>query len=139
MSGFDPAVIREETIQVARTIKSRRGQPQFRKALLKAYGNTCAISGCRFSEVLEAAHVYPYKGESTNHVTNGILLRADLHTLFDLGYFSVDSSDYSIKIAGLLRGTEYEALGSVKLRLPGEPSCRPSTRALDWHRAQCSL
>ncbi|WP_200883691.1 HNH endonuclease [Archangium violaceum] len=50
-----------------------------------AYGGRCALTDCEEPRVLEAAHIFPYHGPQTNHVTNGLLLRADLHVLFDLG------------------------------------------------------
>jgi putative restriction endonuclease len=68
-----------------RCIAARRGQAAFRAALIDAYGGRCSITGCDAVEALEAAHISPYKGDHTNDVTNGLLLRADLHTLFDLG------------------------------------------------------
>src|ERR1700722_13605652 len=80
---FDPKNIKDARERIRRTIVQRRGQAKFRNALLEAYGSRCAISGCGALEVLEAAHICPYQGSATNHVTNGLLLRADIHTLFD--------------------------------------------------------
>ena len=71
-------------------IVRRRGQPAFRRALLEAYHERCAVTGCDAPEALEAAHVVPYRGVATNHPANGLLLRADLHALFDLGLIAVD-------------------------------------------------
>ena len=67
-----------------REITVRRGQKKFRKALFAAYRNRCAVTGSSVYFVLEAAHIDRYFGDHSNHVTNGLLLRADLHTLFDL-------------------------------------------------------
>ena len=69
----------------------RQGQPQFRKSLLTAYRSRCAITGTAVESVLEAAHIWPHKGEQTNEVWNGLLLRADLHTLFDLLHLTVEA------------------------------------------------
>lgn len=71
-------------------IKDRRGQPDFRARLLAAYGRRCCISGCRIEALLEAAHIRPH-AEAPNYDTrNGLLLRADLHTLYDLHLLAVD-------------------------------------------------
>lgn len=87
--AFDPAMIEDGRERVAREIAIRRGQAGFRNQLLEAYG-CCAMSGCTVASALEAAHIMPYQGPGTNHPSNGLLLRADLHTLFDLGLLSVD-------------------------------------------------
>lgn len=75
--------------RMQRAIRVRRGQTAFRKSLLKAYKGRCAISGCQLVDVLEAAHISPYRGVRDNDPSNGILLRADLHTLFDLNLLGI--------------------------------------------------
>ena len=70
--------------RVLRAIKERRGQASFRKKLIRRYGGKCVVSACDLRDVLEAAHIWPYRGTNDNHPSNGLLLRADLHTLFDL-------------------------------------------------------
>lgn len=71
-------------------IKARRGQADFRARLLTAYGRRCCISGCRVEALLEAAHIRPH-AEAPNYDTrNGLLRRADLHTLYDLHLLGVD-------------------------------------------------
>jgi predicted restriction endonuclease len=60
------------------SIARRQGQPKFRGDLLKAYRGQCAITGFNAEQALEAAHIYPYKGNDTNKVWNGLLLRADI-------------------------------------------------------------
>ena len=82
---FDPSSIKDAQERISRTIAQRRSQPAFRNALLDAYDRKCAITGCEVVEVLEAAHIYPYRGPDTSKVVNGLLLRADVHTLFDSG------------------------------------------------------
>lgn len=90
-----------------RLIKLRRGQTKFRAALISRYGNNCAISGPTSLHVLEAAHIIPYKGGETNHVDNGILLRADLHTLFDLGLLRISTSPITVHLSEDLQDTPY--------------------------------
>ena len=113
-------------------VKRRLGQPAFRKSLLRAYDGRCAVTGCTTAMVLEAAHIRPYFGVETNDVRNGLLLRADIHTLFDLGLISV-TPDYRLTIATRLAGSEYAALNGRKLTIPKEASARPSPQALAWH------
>lgn len=71
-------------------IRIRRGQSTFRQALRKRYGDQCMITGCQLLDIVEAAHISPYRGDRDNHPENGLLLRADLHTLFDLDLLGID-------------------------------------------------
>jgi hypothetical protein len=80
----------DEREQIIRAIKLRRGQQKFRKKLLERYNNTCVITGCKIIDILEAAHIKPYRGKKDNHPSNGLLLRADIHTLFDLNLLGID-------------------------------------------------
>jgi hypothetical protein len=73
--------LREMALQ---QIRKRRGQSQFRNALLQRYGRRCLVTGCSVVAVLEAAHIDPYRSDINHHPGNGLLLRADIHTLFDL-------------------------------------------------------
>lgn len=128
--SFDPTDVVDARERVLAAITRRRGQPAFRKALMAAYGGRCAITGCDVTEVLEAAHIHPYLGPDTNHVTNGILMRADIHTLFDLHLIAVEPNTLAVRIAPGLRGGEYESLHGVSLRLPPSDALRPSASAL---------
>lgn len=136
-AAFDPTGIADARQRITADIVHRRGQPAFRKVLMDTYGQACAITGCNLPAVLEAAHIYPYKGAHTNVVSNGLLLRADVHTLFDLRLIAIDSATMSIRVSPELAGTEYELLGGSKLRLPKDRSHQASPEALDWHRCQC--
>jgi HNH endonuclease len=71
-------------------ILRRRGQEKFRKDLLYNYGGRCAITNCNVTSVLEAAHIRPYSDGGLTHPSNGILLRSDIHTLFDLDLLSIN-------------------------------------------------
>lgn len=84
--------------RVMRQIRARRGQRKFRDSLLSRYGGAYMISGCRLTEILEAAHISPYRGINDNHVGNGLLLRADLHTLFDLDLIGVEPDSLTIHV-----------------------------------------
>lgn len=88
--GFDAKNETDARKRALRAIVLRQGQGTFRRKLLEVYGGTCCITGCAFEQVLEAAHIQPYRGEHTNAVENGLLLRADVHTLFDLYLLWID-------------------------------------------------
>lgn len=118
-----------------RAVAQRRGQATFRAKLLEAYDRRCAITGCTADAVLEAAHILPYRGEHTNRVDNGLLLRADIHTLFDLGLLWVMDS-MRVAISPTLRGTDYEGLEGQELRLPELPAHHPNVAHLAAHAAR---
>jgi putative restriction endonuclease len=80
---FTPSLT-DARLRIHQFLLQRRGQARFRERLLTRYDRRCPLSGCRIEELLEAAHIWPYRGPSDNHLTNGLLLRADLHTLFDV-------------------------------------------------------
>ena len=132
--GFDPTDIKDARERIAATIVARRGQDQFRKRLLALYQRRCAITGTAAEEVLEAAHIIPYQGTKTNHPSNGLLLRADIHTLFDLGLVAVDTRSMTILVSSRLQPTEYSQYAGRLLALPTKREDWPSTEALDSHR-----
>ena len=137
--GFDPTNQRDARDRTLASIARRRGQHGFRSALLAAYGRRCAISGCNFEGALEAAHINAYRGKHTNHVQNGLLLRADLHTLFDLQRIAVDSTTMTVRLSPALQRTTYEELDGQKISLPQDPRFHPNKRALDDHRREAGL
>jgi hypothetical protein len=126
---------------VLREIVQRRGQHKFRKSLIAAYDGHCAITGCSVSPLLEAAHITPYLGPETNAVTNGLLLRADIHTLWDLGLIAVDPKDRTVWVSAEITDATYQALTGASLRLPLDLTQWPSTAALEqqWNLAQTKL
>ena len=136
---FDPDGIEDARTRTFRSIVLRRGQRDFRRELLEAYSCKCAVTGYDLEFALEACHIFPYQGPDTNHVTNGLLLRSDIHTLFDLGMMAVDTSDMTLILAdGLLRSS-YAELSKRPIALPQDPSKRPSAAALDQHRQLVGL
>lgn len=134
LSEFDPTDNEDARKKTLRTIVLRQGQPKFRKKLLEIFSNRCAISGTAFDDVLEAAHIMRYKGKKTNHPQNGILLRADFHTLFDLHLIAIDEDTGKLLVSSDLNGTEYEKYRGKKVRIPEETS----RGALKQHRDNCS-
>ena len=131
--SFDPRSVEDARDRVLRAIAARRGQPRFRETLLEAYGSRCAISGCDAPEALEAAHIVAYRGPATNHVQNGLLLRADLHTLFDRGLLAVDPDDWRVRLHPDLASSSYAEFEGQGLRLPASKRLRPSAAALRQH------
>jgi hypothetical protein len=138
-SAFDPGSVVDARDRVIASIVRRRGQPEFRAALLRAYGAKCAFSGCAIESILDAAHIVPYQGIETNHLQNGLLLRTDLHTLFDLGLLGVDVASMAILVAPSLASSEYAPLAGRIFVGPLDPNCMPSKTALEQHRLKAGL
>jgi len=136
---FSPHSIIDAREKTLASIVRRRGQPEFRHKLLEAYGGRCAITGCNAVETLEAVHILPYRGPETNHVSNGLLLRADIHTLFDLGLLAIDTATMKVLLAPSLVSTTYGVVAGRSLQLPKDENLRPSKEALDQHRTWSTL
>jgi putative restriction endonuclease len=136
---FDPENVSDGRERLLREIVNRQGQPAFRNRILDAYGRRCAITNSNVVETLEAAHICPYRGTHTNKVPNGILLRADIHTLFDLRLIAIDTSDYSILIADRLKDSPYARFSGRPVRPPSKHRDHPNKQALDEHRRKARL
>jgi len=104
--------------KVIRAITLRRGQRKFRNALLRRFGEKCAISDCGLVDLLEAAHIAPYRGDADNHASNGLLLRADLHTLFDLNMMAIDPEGLRVRFHPAARAHGYGELEGKTLSGP---------------------
>lgn len=127
---------REKTLA---SIVRRRGQPGFRQALIVAYEGKCAITGCDVKDALEAAHITPYMGNHTNTIENGLLLRADIHTLFDLGLVAISPIDLKVILHRDLRDGHYGYLHGKMMNPPKSRSDWPSTTALEKHKKDSGL
>ena len=130
---FDVANLEDARKKVTTSIVQRQGQSEFRRKLLTLYGGECAITGCDVEVAIEAAHIIPYQGTSTNHPVNGLPLRADIHTLFDLHLISIQPDSYDVIIAPELLGTCYQRLAQKKLKMPKSELLLPSREALNKH------
>jgi hypothetical protein len=119
-------------------IASRFTTPNtFRSVLLAAYNSQCAITGFNVSQVLEAAHINPYyEGVETHQVNNGLLLRADIHSLFDHYQITIHPETKKVCISSELQGTSYEELDGKKLRLPMDKTLWPDVAMLARHYKQ---
>lgn len=130
---FDPTGISDERMRSRASLCVRRGQGAFRRRLLDAYRSRCAISDCNVEYTLEAAHINPYRGDDTNNPSNGILLRTDLHTLFDLGPLTLSDIDYFVILGRHLKSGFYKDLSGKKIGVPEKDLQKPSKIALRWH------
>jgi len=115
----------------------RLGQGTFRVLVTDAYERRCAATGERTLPVLQAAHIQPYAAGGPHRVENGLLLRSDLHTLFDRGYVTV-TPDAHLEVSRRIRdefenGRDYYALHGRPVRLPSQPLHRPMPALLTWH------
>lgn len=120
-------------VRISTSILQRRGQKNFRDALLKAYNSRCAITGCAVVDVLEAAHIVPHRGQHTNRIDNGLLLRADIHALFDLGRIWIDPTSMTVQVADGLIDSEYTALHGQRLQVPLNANDHPHREHLLRH------
>ncbi len=117
--------------------RTRIGQSAFRLNVAEAYSNKCAISGESALPTLQAAHIKPYSESGSNNLTtNGILLRSDLHRLYDKGYIAI-TEDYKVKVGQRL-STEfnseyYKMYDGKELSMPSSIDDYPSKEFLVWH------
>jgi hypothetical protein len=121
-----------------RAVAMREGQGEFRQGLLDAYDRKCAITGCAVVEILEAAHIVPYRGDHTHRTDNGLLLRADIHTLFDKGMVWIDGDGFVQIDERLATSGDYARLRGKKLGYPADPACHPHKGHLAHHRVKAA-
>jgi hypothetical protein len=125
--GYDPQKS-EWRREIERQIRERRGQAQFRDALRHRYGDRCLVTSCAVLAVLEAAHIKPYRGERDNHPDNGLLLRADVHTLFDLDLLHVEPGSLRVELHPSI-ANEYAQIAGKQLGLgSAHPPSKPSLK-----------
>jgi hypothetical protein len=103
--------------RIEQQIYVRQGGGAFRRAALHNFGGRCAISGCDVPPVLEAAHIVPYLGAHTNAVDNALLLRADLHTLFDQQLLSINPDTLKVEVDDSLRNSIYAQLSGQSISI----------------------
>lgn len=130
---YNPESTPDTRRKIVSSIIQRRGQTKFRQQLIDAYGGRCAITGCDATSALEAAHITPYKGQASNVSNNGLLLRADIHTLWDLGLIAVDPTNNTILLAQELQTSSYSSLQGQPIRQPTEACTAASKDALLSH------
>ena len=118
--------------------KPRLGQQSFRIKVASAYQFTCGISDTKVLPALDAAHVRPYADGGIHALDNGIMLRKDIHSVFDAGYATFDE-DFRFVVSDRVRtdfnnGNEYRKLHGSRLKLPSQEWARPAKVNIEWHR-----
>ena len=118
-------------------VAPRLGQGAFRVKVADTYDRKCAVTGERTLPALEAAHIRPYADGGPHDASNGLFLRRDIHSLFDEGYVTVNSS-FRLEVSRSLReqfsnGRHYYAMHGSQIYVPGDPGERPNLASLEWH------
>lgn len=118
-------------------VKQRLGQGSFRLVVTDTYEKRCAITGEKVLPVLDAAHIQPVSEGGTHRVDNGLLLRSDVHTLFDRGYLTV-TPKFQVRVSSRLRdefhnGEHYYQFSGGELWVPSSDTDRPNGDFLEWH------
>jgi putative restriction endonuclease len=118
-------------------VRRRLGQGGFRVVVSDAYGRRCAITGEKTFPVLDAAHIQPVSRGGQHQISNGLLMRSDIHKLFDLGYVTVTPAG-EFRVSSQLReewknGLVYYALERSPIHLPESTEHRPDRMLLEWH------
>src|SRR5664279_5546967 len=137
---YESQLIQEPQAMYGKSIltRVRLGQGAFRVLVTDAYTRKCSVTGERTLPVLEAAHIKPYSVAGPNAISNGLLLRSDVHKLFDTGYFTI-TNDHKTEVSKRIKeefenGKEYYQFhGKSLLYLPEEIAYRPKTEFIQWH------
>ena len=152
--GVETLTSGEDIVPVARpgveivTAKRRLGQGAFRTLVANAYQRRCAITGERSVPVLQAAHIQSFSDEGPNTVDNGILMRSDMHALFDAGYLTIDydqRGESRVVFSGRLHedfgnGKDYSPYHGRRLAVvPDRKNLRPARQYLEWHHENVFL
>ena len=122
-------------------IKPRLGQGAFRVLVTDIYDRRCAVTRERTLPALEAAHIRPYSDGGVHEAQNGLLLRRDIHSLFDAGYVTV-TPDLHFEVSRRIReefenGRHYYELHGSEIERPSNPVFRPAPEVLGWHNEYC--
>ena len=117
--------------------RARLGQGAFRVLVTEIYNRRCAITGERTLPVLEAAHIKPYSNSGPHKINNGLLLRSDLHKLFDLGYLTI-TNDFHVEVSKRIKkeyknGKEYYSFHGNELDIPSNSKYQPLREYIEWH------
>ena len=132
------AAIKSHGFGKPQIVLPRLGQGSFRIVVTEAYERRCALTGERTLPALDAAHIKPYSVLQKHEVSNGLLMRSDLHRLFDEGYITVNPVDRRILISKRIReefenGKEYYRLHGQAVRDPVQTAYRPLSGNLEYH------
>ncbi|MGE3872152.1 MAG: HNH endonuclease [Parvibaculaceae bacterium] len=122
-------------------MRPRLGQGAFRVLVTDNYQRRCAVTLERTLPALEAAHIRPYASGGTHEPGNGLLLRRDIHSLFDAGYVTV-TPEFKFEVSRRIKdefenGRHYYALHGTSINLPKTIGQRPDGHSLSWHNENC--
>lgn len=122
-------------------VKPRLGQGAFRVQVVDTYARRCAVTREATLPALEAAHIKPFSEGGPHDPQNGLLLRRDIHSLFDSGYVTV-SPDLRFEVSRRIReefenGRDYYRLHGQSVWVPTKADLKPDPRALSWHNQHC--
>jgi len=136
-SGGGPREVAGPVFGDLRLVRPRLGQGGFKTLVREAYGKRCAITGHKIVPTLQAAHIVPVSKNGENRLDNGLLLRSDVHTMFDQGYLGV-APDLRLLVSPRLRrefgnGEEFYSRAGQEIAVPQSSSDRPNPEFLEWH------
>ncbi|MCK1981982.1 MULTISPECIES: phage lytic cycle repressor MrpR family protein [Peribacillus] len=127
----DFELVNEDEIDIEVITKKKRiDAPVFRDLVMSVY-DKCTITGENVHITLEACHIQPYINRESNHIQNGLLLRVDIHKLFDNGLIIIDDN-YTVRISPLLSSDYYQSLNGKRIHLPKDKRFYPSKKALGY-------
>jgi putative restriction endonuclease len=136
-----PILFDHDRFGAPQLIKPRLGQGAFRVLVTDIYDRRCAVTRERTLPALEAAHIRPYSDGGVHEAQNGLLLRRDIHSLFDAGYVTVTPSLH-FEVSRRIReefenGRHYYDLHGSEIERPANPTRRPGSEFLAWHNEHC--
>lgn len=100
------------------TALARPNQAKFRTSLLEYYGSQCAITGKNSPRALEAAHIGPFSDKGVDNISNGLLLRADLHRLFDFDELAIDPASMKVVISKSAQAAYLSLGNAIVIKIP---------------------
>jgi len=138
---FGGAAERQARYGEPQLVRPRLGQGAFRVMVTDIYRRRCAVTQERTLPALEAAHIRPYGDGGDHEPQNGLLLRRDIHSLFDAGYVTV-TPDLRFEVSRRIKeeydnGRHYYALQGQKIEVPSDIARRPDPSLLEWHNEHC--
>lgn len=133
--GFDPFSDFDERVRAISLQVRREGQGEFTKAMRANWGHHCPVTKTTVKAVLDGAHIFPYGGTATNDHRNGLLLRADIHRLFDLHLvsFSYDGPDLVFHVSDSLKAGEYGRYHELRIAGDALPKSAPHPDVIGRH------
>ncbi|HMS77175.1 HNH endonuclease [Gordonia sp. (in: high G+C Gram-positive bacteria)] len=143
-SEYSKAGALSETTHGSPTLTVPRiGQQAFKAVIAETYNHRCAITGDKVRPVLEAAHILPVAAGGIHRIDNGLLLRSDVHTLFDRGYLGVDLR-HRLRVSPALReqfgnGDWFYQREGTTIDVPAKRADRPAKEFLEWHNDEVFL